>query len=126
MMDPSAGFVTDQFLYAPSGSLIAKSHASRHAYYADYQCSIPHQVEIHLIPATGPTLSMKIEVGSYAINQLLSGDPQLFAMPTSAPQRIDLTTLSSGNQSPGFSSLSKQPIEYSAALQPPQPFRGRR
>ena len=37
---------------------------------------------------------MKIEVGSCAVNQLLSGDPNLFTMPASAPQKVDLTTLS--------------------------------
>ncbi len=126
ILDPKAGFVTDQFLYAPSGNLIARSHATKHAYYASYECSIPHEVEIHLLPSVGPPLSMKIEVGSYAVNQLLSGDPNLFVMPTSAPQRIDLTTLSGGLPAPGFSANFDRPIEYSAGLTNPQPLRGLR
>ena len=126
ILDAKAGFVTDQFLYAPSGDLIAKSHASNHAYYATYQCSIPHRVEIHLTPSVGPPLSMKIEVGSYAVNQLLSGDPNLFAMPTSAPQRIDLTTLSANQLTPGVSARFDQPIEYSAGVGNLQPLRGLR
>lgn len=126
IIDPRAGFVTDQFLYSPSGNLIAKSHASNHAYYADYQCSIPHEVEIHLMPAMGPGLSMKIEIGSYAVNQLLSGDPNLFAMPSSAPQKIDLTTLSGPSRSFGSSQQLRQPIEYSADLRNLQPLRGMR
>lgn len=126
ILDPKAGFVTDQFLYAPSGNLIARSHATKHAYYASYECSIPHEVEIHLMPAVGPPLSMKIEVGSYAVNQLLSGDPNLFVMPTSAPQRIDLTTLSDGSATPGFSAKFDRPLEYSAGVNNLQPLRGLR
>lgn len=124
IVDPSAGFVTDQFLYSPAGNLIAKSHASNHAYYESYQCSLPHQVQIDLMPAQGPGLSMKIEIGSYAVNQLLSGDPNLFAIPSSAPQKIDLTTLS-GSQGINLSSApSNQPIEYSADRRNLQPLRG--
>lgn len=126
ILDPKAGFVTDQFLYSPSGNLIAKSHASNHSFYAEYQCSIPHQVEIHLIPAVGPELAMKIEIGSYAVNQLLSGDPNLFSMPTSAPQRIDLSTLSNASGSPSLSSQFSHPIEYSADARNLQPLRGMR
>ena len=54
ILDPQAGYVTDQFLYSPTGALIARSHAENHGYYSEYQCSIPHRVEIHLTPAAGP------------------------------------------------------------------------
>ncbi|MGC6547747.1 MAG: hypothetical protein ACON5D_00235 [Rubripirellula sp.] len=126
ILDPQAGYVTDQFLYSPTGALIARSHAENHGYYSEYQCSIPHRVEIHLTPAAGPPLSMKIEVGSYAVNQLLSGDPNLFTMPASAPQKVDLTTLSGSLERQNVSSAFQQPAEYSAGLGNLQPLRGLR
>ena len=123
-IEPNAGFVTDQFLYAPTGKLIAESHASNHAYYEQQQCALPHQVRLKLSPAVGPPLEMKIKVGSYTVNQLLSGDPQLFAMPTSASQMVDLTTLG-GNPSVAPVPLgSSTPIDYSANASTRPPLRG--
>jgi hypothetical protein len=123
-IDPQAGYVTDQFLYAPNGNLIAKSLASQHVYYAEQQCAIPHRVELHLVPSMGPPLSMRIEIGSYAINQLLSGDPQLFSMPTSAAQAIDLTTLANGASPTVSPPAVSAPIQYSANAEIAQPLRG--
>lgn len=123
-IDPNAGFVTDQFLYAPNRSLIAKSTSSKHVYYAEAQCAVPHQVELHLAPSVGPPLSMRIEISSYAINQLLSGDPQLFVMPTSAPQVVDLTTLGSGGSTIVPAPSISAPIQYSASVETSRPLRG--
>ena len=123
-IDPNAGYVTDQFLYAPDGKLIAKSTASQHRFYPEQQCAIPHRVELHLNPAVGPPLSMRIDVSSYAINQLLSGDPQLFTMPTSASQAVDLTTLGSGGPSVVPAPTVSGPINYSASAETSPPLRG--
>lgn len=122
-LDPNAGYVTDQYLYSPGGSLIAQSQASKHMYYEQQQCALPHQVEIHLAPSVGPPLSLRIEVGSYSVNQLLSGDPQLFVMPTSASQSVDLTTLSDPTRSPA-AVPSPTPIDYSANAATAYPLRG--
>tara|TARA_R110002049_G_scaffold2750_4_gene21897 strand:- start:38171 stop:39031 length:861 start_codon:yes stop_codon:yes gene_type:complete len=92
-IEPSAGYVTNQFLYDPSGKEIATSIASNHEYHADVQCALPHTVQLKLMPSIGPPLGMKIEIGSYALNQLLSGDPQLFSMPQTASEAVDLNTL---------------------------------
>ncbi|TWT83231.1 hypothetical protein CA13_46960 [Planctomycetes bacterium CA13] len=92
--EKSAGYVTDQFLYAPDNRLIAKSSATNHRYYDEQQCALPHRVEISLTPAVGPPLAMKIDIGSYTVNQLLTDDPTLFVMPQTASQAVDLTTLS--------------------------------
>jgi hypothetical protein len=123
-IDPNAGYVTDQFLYAPNGKLIAKSTASQHVYYAEQQCALPHRVELHLAPAVGPPLSMRIEVASYAVNQLLSGDPGLFTMPTSAAQSVDLTTLGSGGSPLVPAPTIASPIDYSASVDTSMPLRG--
>jgi len=122
-IEPSAGYVTDLYLYSPRGRLIAESHASEHAYYEQYQAALPHVVQIKLTPNVGPPLEMKIEVGAYTINQLLSGDPNLFAIPTSASNRVDLTTLTGG---PGDGNLPQAsgPVNYSAEATPGYPLRG--
>ena len=103
VIEPNAGYVTDQILYGPSGKMIAGASGSNHRYYAEQQCALPHLVHVKLIPDFGPPLELKIEVGNYTVNQLLSGDPQLFTMPQTARQQIDLATL--GGSSLGGSSL---------------------
>jgi hypothetical protein len=122
-INPPGGYITDQYLYAPGGNLIAQSQASNHAYYEQQQCVLPHRVEIHLAPAVGPPLSMRIDVGSYSVNQLLSGDPQLFMMPTSASQAVDLTTLSDPTLQPAVVP-APAPINYSASVPSAYPLRG--
>jgi hypothetical protein len=123
-IDAGAGFVTDQFLYSPSGNLIARSAASQHVFYPEPQCAIPHRVEVHLAPAVGPPLSMRIEVASYAINQLLSGDSQLFTMPTSAPQSVNLTTLGGTGPTAVPPPIVSAPVSYSASVETSRPLRG--
>jgi hypothetical protein len=117
-IEPTAGYVTHQFLYSPSGKLIAQSEASNHVYYPDPQCALPHRVELSLAPTIGPPLSMRIEVGSYAINQLLSGDPQLFTMPSGASQAVDLTKLTSPQ------TMTATPVSYSSSETASYPLRG--
>jgi hypothetical protein len=119
-IDAGGGFVTDQLLYGPRGKLIAQSQASRHVYYDQVQCPLPHQVELTLSPAIGPPLAMRIEVGNYAVNQLLSGDPNLFAMPQSASNAVDLTTLSAPAATPPPSG----PSSYSVSNPVGYPLRG--
>ena len=126
-IEPSAGYVTNQFLYEPGGKLIANSIASNHEYHQDVQCALPHTVEVHLSPAVGPPLGMKLEIGSYAINQLLSGDPHLFTMPQTASEAVDLTTL--GGASYGGTTVApvgynKPSIGYSANRISSLPMRG--
>jgi len=97
LIEPSAGYVTHLFLYAPDSRLVAKSQASQHRYDADTGSVLPYRVKMELFPAVGPPLAMQIDVTNYTINQLLSGDPQLFVMPTTTGNRIDLNQLSARN-----------------------------
>jgi hypothetical protein len=124
-IDPQLGHVTDQFLEDPNGRLIAHCHASKHVYQEQVQCSLPQLVELHLLPAIGPPLSMRIEIGSYAINQLLSGDPNLFTMPTSASNAVDLTTISgNGSILSSATPAASHPSHYSADVSAAYPLRG--
>lgn len=124
LIEPNLGYVTDQFLEDQIGRQIARAHASEHRYNEQAQCSLPHKVELHLQPAVGPPLVMRIEIGSYVVNQLLSGDPSLFTMPTSASQQVDLTTLSGGGIVPTPIPNASQPINYSASVPSAYPLRG--
>lgn len=123
-IDAQAGHVTDQYLYAPSGVQIAESHASNHQYYAEQRCALPHRVQISLTPSNGPPLQMQIDIGSYAINQILSGDPNLFVMPQGASQAVDLTNLGPAAVTNGVQPTSYQAPDYQSNQIGPMPYRG--
>jgi hypothetical protein len=133
LIEPKAGYVTHQFLYSPAGAEIARSEASNHFYYDQPQCALPHRVELHLTPSVGPPLSMRIDVGTYAVNQLLSSDPALFAMPANASTAVDLTTLSGvpPTNAPAATSITtssrpgaSSPVNYRATAPAAYPLRG--
>lgn len=93
VIEPTAGYVTDQMLYGADGRMIAAASGSKHRYYPDHQCSLPHRVEIRLVPDAGPPLELRLEIGEYLVNQLLSADPLLFTMPQGAGRTVDLSEL---------------------------------
>lgn len=93
VINDQTGVVTEQYLYGPSNQLVARALASQHRYYEAEQCSLPHLVKIHLQPAAGPPLALEMEIGQYTINEILSGDPDLFKMPQNASEQINLAAL---------------------------------
>jgi len=94
-IEPSAGYITHLFLYAPNQQLVAKSFASEHQFFDEVNSVLPMRVKMELFPSVGPPLALQLEVASYAVNQLLSGDPNLFAMPGTR-NRVDLMQLAGG------------------------------
>ena len=125
LIDSGGGYVTDQMLYAPNGQLIAQSQASKHVFYEAVQCPLPNKVKVHLSLWVGPPLSMRIEVANYAVNQLLSSDPNLFAIPQSTSNTVDLTRLSSpGPPVIGNAPHSGAPTSYRVSSPSSNPLRG--
>lgn len=95
IIEPTAGYVTDQMLYGPDGRMVAAASGSLHRYYPDQQCALPHRVHLKLLPSDGPPLELRLEIGNYVVNQMISADPQLFAMPSDAARQVDLSLLGS-------------------------------
>lgn len=121
-IEPSAGYITHLFLYSPDGRLVAKSFASEHEYFETANSVLPHRVKIELFPVMGPPLLLELYVASYSINQLLSGDPQLFTMPATR-NRVNLLQLAGGQQllgSPAVlgAAIANGPPSASAWAQP--------
>jgi len=103
IIEPTAGYVTDQMLYGPNGRMIAAASGSNHRYYPEQKCALPHLVQLRLLPTEGPPLELKLDIGNYVVNQLISGDPNLFAMPQDASRKIDLSSLGVPVDPPGYS-----------------------
>jgi hypothetical protein len=70
-------------------------------YEPDLQCSLPHAVDLEMRPIGVPPTQMKIEVGRYSINQLLSDRQTLFAMPRDGSEEVlDLSRIGTVAEGP--------------------------
>lgn len=114
-IEPSAGYVTNLFLYSPDGRQVAKSVSSDHRFNEAANVVLPHRVKMELFPAAGPPLAMQLEVASYTVNQLLSGDPDLFTMPTTNPNQVNLVQMSGMTSPGGFGSTATGAMGFSSA-----------
>lgn len=118
------GYVTHQILYGPDGRPVATAEASNHRYYEAERCVLPHRVKVELAPAGGPPLTMQIDVGGYAVNQLLSDDPTLFDMPQTAAQSVDLTRIGGLAAGSGARPRAAAADRYSTRSDASLPLRG--
>ena len=123
-VEPNAGYVTDQLVYDPSGTLVAQSSASEHVYYEAQGCVLPHQVKVDLVPRGGEPLTLQIGISSYTVNQLLSSDPNLFVIPSGASQTVDLTQLNGAMPSVQMPVPTSGPTAYTADASLAYPLRG--
>lgn len=84
-IDEKYGWVLEQHVYDVHARLVASSAASEHRYYHLPGVSLPHRVEIQLIPpaesAQGTPLQFVLQISDYAINQLGVDTAQLWTMP---------------------------------------------
>jgi len=109
------GWIQEQHWYDPRGQLIASVFASQHRYEPTIGVSLPHVIDVRMPP---PTLSLRISVETYAVNQVYSDPAQLWAMPAfdGYPQ-IDLAAAAPPSLPP-----SVAPPAYSAPASPPNGF----
>lgn len=85
--------VLEQHVYDTSGNLLASATARSHRYYPSLGVSLPQEVDI-LMPAA--QMSLSINVGTVAINQI-ADNPSLWSLPAmSGYQQIDLGTAPPG------------------------------
>src|SRR6056297_649955 len=96
-VDAAGGFVVRQMVNRPLAGggevTVAESQLAKHRFDEVSGTVLPHEITLRLIPAGAPEMQLQIDVGDYVVNQLLSGDPDLFVMPQTASQIQDLTRL---------------------------------
>ena len=104
VVDARRAWVLEQHLYDPSGTLLASAVSTAHRYYPEIGASLPQKIQLRL-PAM--QMSLSIDVGSVAINQLVQS-PQLFALPVmSGVQQVDLGSAPPGGVPPISTAASR-------------------
>ncbi len=103
VVDARRAWVVEQHIYDPSGTtLLASAVAESFRYYPAQQVSLPERVAIKLPTAN---LSLKIDLGTVQINQLVGNPQQLWAMPTfEGYAQYDLSGAVPGTPLPGVPS----------------------
>ena len=115
------GWILEQHLYDAQGRLLVSALASNHRHYPAVGVSLPHRVEIRL-PGAGP--SIRLDVQTFAINQLYGDPMQLWTMPdfTGYP----LVDLSDPRMQPRLPGSGPVPAMPATTPQPGYPATGYR
>ncbi len=81
IVDPKYGLVKQVLLRDGTGRLLASSLMSQHRYYDSVQYSLPHYVQVQLVPNGSPPIDLVIQIGQYSINALEGSEPGRYQMP---------------------------------------------
>ena len=81
LVDAKYGWAAQQHVYDASGQLLLSARADRQRFYRDEAVTMPHHIEVALMPGQPSQIAFDLDVGSYAINRLTGDSTELWAMP---------------------------------------------
>ncbi len=84
LVDATYGWAARQHWYDVNGQLLLSARADRHRYYRDESVTMPHHIEVALMPGQPSQMAFDLDVGSYAINRPAGDSTELWTMPTMA------------------------------------------
>ncbi|MFO7908154.1 MAG: hypothetical protein ACQESR_29710 [Planctomycetota bacterium] len=82
LLDATYGWIVEQHYYDASGQLLFSARASEHRYYPDDAVTMPHRVEVQVLPGQPAQLAFEIEVGRFMFNRLSGERSELWSLPT--------------------------------------------
>ncbi len=80
-LDAKYGWIVDQQFYDANGQLLLSARASRHRYYPEDAVTMPHHVQVSLMPGQPGQMKFEVDVSRYVFNRLTGQSGELFAMP---------------------------------------------
>lgn len=81
LVDAKYGWMAQQHVYDAGGQLIYSARASRHRYYPEDAVTMPHRMEVRLLPGQPTQLAFEVDVSRYYINRLTGDSAELWSMP---------------------------------------------
>ena len=81
IVDDRFGWVLEQHLTLANGQILASVKASEHSFYPRHGVSLPHRVQIQLLPGTENQLAFQIDVPRYQINNNIGDASQIWSLP---------------------------------------------
>lgn len=111
VLDARTAVIQQTILYDHRQRQVAVAQQTEHDHYGAVDVSLPHKVDIQLMPDQGPVMALTIEVSKYMINQGIVAPEETFVMPDpSGLRQINLEELGPTGQSPQVT----QPVYTSA------------
>lgn len=97
VLEAKTGLILETVLYDHNGRLVAASTMSEHEYYTAIDFSLPHHVDIRLLPDGTPPIQFSVEIGSYLVNQIGENEYGSFQMPDARGlTQVNLVQFNSG------------------------------
>lgn len=116
IMAPTTGTIEETRLNDPNGKLVAQARLLQHQFYSGINWSLPHQVQISLLPDVGEPITFTLDVGYYQYNESMSAKSFVFP-DTTGLTSVDLVRLNSKMQQESNLSEYGQQQAYSQTSQ---------
>jgi hypothetical protein len=81
LVDAKYGWPAQQYLYDASGQLLLSTRASRQRFYREESVTLPHRIEVTLMPGQPSQIAFGLDVAQYSINRLSGDSSELWTMP---------------------------------------------
>ena len=80
-VDAKYGWIVEQNYYDANGQLLLVARASRHRFYPEDAVTMPHHLEVSVMPGQPTQMNFELDVSRYRFNRLTGPSSELFAMP---------------------------------------------
>jgi hypothetical protein len=81
LIDAKYGWPAQQHLYDAGGQLLLSTRASQQRFYREESVTLPHRIEVTLMPGQPSQLAFDLDVAQYSINRLAGDGTELWTMP---------------------------------------------
>ena len=94
VIEPRYGWILRQSIYDKGGNLVAYTDSVKHVYDSEYQANLPRHVKIVVLGQNQQTMSLTVDLTSYAINSAFFDPENTWRRPDPQDIRqIDIATL---------------------------------
>ncbi len=91
LLDATYGWMVEQHFYDANGQLLLSARASQHRFYPEDAVTMPHHVELRLLPGQPSQLAFDVDVSRYVFNRLTGAPSELWTLPQIAGYpRVDI------------------------------------
>lgn len=81
ILDAKYGWIVEQQLFDTQGQLIVWAKADQYRFYADSGVSLPHHIDVQVVPGQPAQMAFVLDVNSYLINRLYGESARLWEAP---------------------------------------------
>ena len=81
LINAKYGWMVEQHYYDVNGQLLLSARAGQHRYYPNDAVTMPHHVEVRLLPGQPAQMAFDLDVGRYVFNRLTGERAGLWTLP---------------------------------------------